>query len=502
LWNDDLDLAQIVSSKSLSYLPQLSAMNNNINDRLSHRYSVEQLNQPRDNLSILHTAIRYSIENPFVAKAGRVKTDFTLTGIQHKTHKTHVKEFFDYQWQRLSMSDVLRTIVYHLYTVGIVPVWWSGEDGSPIQNIMVMDPRQCQIEWNFQKPTVYVKVDTTMIAAVGDPEGKIDIRNRAKFAAMPKYWVEQIKSQLANNKRNDMLIELQAGSYTVITNRYGIWNRTISTLDGLPLQPAFSALQRYQLLTAGDFALSWNIKNMIMMISEGDPKAEGKLWTPVTTERLSKLQAQFQRPDTSFTVYVDPTTKVEWVFPPVEIYNKEKYHQPLKEIKEVLNLPSFMWNQDGENTNFANAVSEVKVLRLEVNTIRQILETQFFRPFYSRLQRNSRISAKDIVYPTFSMTSLMDDALVLKSVQEVYGIGACSVRTVMEVFGLDPDYEIEQMQMEHDKYGSSTQDDMSIFSPLYNPGHPEDPNGDQGGRPAGLNSAPKPTARSPRTAGK
>lgn len=467
-WNDDIELN---IARSLSYIQPITPIQGALNDRIAHRFPLADLNKPRDSVAVLQTAIRYAYENPFVAKAAKIKSDFTTLGMTLRTHNSKVMEFYLDEVDRLNMKILLRHIVWHLYAIGICPIWWGGEEDRRITNIEILDPRMCHVEYNFGRARLYLKIDEKMRQAVADPEGRVDIRNRARFQAMPKYWVRQIQEQ-KNIGDGKGFIELQEGSYTVVENRYTALNRIVGELDGLPIQPAFDALQRYRLLQAGDFAVAWNLKNMITLISEGDPKAEGGSWKPVSTARLSALQSQFQRPDSSFVVYCDPTTKVEYVIPPIEAFDTAKYQQPEKEIKEVLNIPSFMWISEGAGT-YANAINEIKGMRLEIMGIREILDEQFFKPFFRRLRAQVArpgFKESDIVYPTYSYTSLQDDATYLKNVSDLYGRGAVSLQTLQLANDLDPEYEMEQKQIEFDKWGPTKDEAIlndTIARPLF-----------------------------------
>lgn len=511
MWNDQLEMMQ---ARALGYLTAIPGVQGNLNDRIAKRFPLQDMNMPRDSVAVLQAAIRYCYENPFVAKATRIKADFTVQGFKHKTHNTTVETFLDNADDRLNMKLVLRRIYWMYYGIGLVPIWWGGEDGGPITFIEVIDPRMVHIEYNFGKATMYLKIDEKMKQAVADPNGEIDIRNRARFRAMPSYWIPQIRRSMEYNRSNNYimgLIELQEGSYAIIENRYSQINRTVGGVDGIPLQPAFHALQRYQLLSAGDFAVAWNLKNMVTLISEGDPKSESGRWTPITTERLSQLQAQFQRPDSSFTVYCDPTTKVEFVFPPVEIFDVEKYIQPEKEIKEVLNLPSFMWATDETGASFGNSVTELKLLRTEVQSAREVVGESFFKPFYERLRQGSRpFNKKDTVLPSYNETTLQDDASWFQAVTGLYGQGGCSMQFLQEQFGIDVEYEREQMKFEHKQFGNQSsgkpgeQMNDTIYSPLFEPSQGNmNPIRDKGGNPSTSNASAKPSSssRSPRKDG-
>jgi hypothetical protein len=468
---------------------QLPNGNISINDRFSKRHTVADMNIPRNPEAVIVLSMRYALENPFVAKAVRVKTDFICDDFEHKTHNAAAKNFYDMATRRLFIKTQLRQIVWSLVSIGICAVYWGGEKGGPLDFMQVLPPTACRFQKVLGKTKLYIKITAPMIAAVRDSIAGTWTRpeNKAQYESMPDYWIAQIKAQMDKGSALGS-IELADGSYTVIENNYASFNRNSEVLDGVPLQGAFDALQRYRLMAAGDFAVAWNVKNMLTLISEGDPSDPN--YTPQDDLRLQKLQAQFAHPDYALTIVCDPTTQVRYVVPPLEVFDPKKYQQVEKEIKEVLNLPSFMWSNDGSST-FGAAVAEVELLRTEVKAIRMLLEEQLFYPLYTRLRAGvSRpgFSAADIPMPSFNQNSLHDAIQWLANAADLYSRGAISLQSLMDINGLDFDYEMKQKQIEHEKYGNTSDGspgepmNNSPARPLFEPSQGNlSPNRDKGG---------------------
>ena len=500
VFNDDLELA---ISRELGFTanapvgPSLA-----INERFSKRHPVADLNTPRDPVAIMQTALRYSLENTFVAKGLRVKTDFTCKDFRHKSNNATAKDFFDAEAIRLELYMRIREIVWCMVSLGVAVVYWGGEDNGIIRNIEILDPRVTKVLRLFGKYKVYLKIDQRMRDAVRDPMGRSNIENKAVFESLPKKWIKQIELAAADMaSAQNSWIELDDDTYTVISNRYTPFNFMANTFSGGPLQAAFEPLQRYRLLAAGDFAVAWNVKNMITLISEGSAKDDIKTYAPSDDLRLANLQAKFSGPDYSFTVFCDPTTEVRYVIPPIEVFDPKKYAQVEKEIKENINLPSFMWNNDGGGT-FGAAMAEVKMLIEEVYWLRIALREQFFRPLYTILRSRAKkpgFAANAIVLPTFDENSLMDDTVRLQAMEQGYGGGAVSLGTYQENLGLDPEYEMTRLTEEHDKYGSNLNErqNPTVAQPLY-----ENSQGNQNpdsGRPKTDLTPQAPKPRAPRT---
>lgn len=481
--------------------------NQNINDRFSKRHTVADLNIPRNPEAMIQLSMRYALENPFVSSAAKVKTNFICAQWEHKTHNTTAKEFYDQKVIDLNLAVQLPKIVFNMLTIGLCPIYWGGEEGGPITFFQVVDPLACRYKEVLGKMKLWLKMTPDMIDAVKDPTGQKSPFNKVQFESMPAYWIKQIQ-EAVNKGRTDMLIELKDGSYTVCENRYVSTNRMGNTLDGVPLQAGFDALQRYRLLSAGDFAVAWNVKNMLTLISEGDPKDPN--YTPGDDLRLMKLESQFANPDYALTIYCDPTTNVRYIVPPLEVFDPKKYMQVEKEIKEVMGLPSFMWANDG-NSTFGAAVAEVIRLKKECEYIRMLLREQLFRPLYSRLRVGTRSGFKqsDIPLPTFDEASLQDIVSYLQHIGEMYARGACSLESYMELSGLNFEYEMAQKELEHEKYGNTAVGEDAVANntparPLYEPSQGNlKPNRDKGGNQADSdgNPADKKAQKAPRVRG-
>jgi hypothetical protein len=520
MWDDDVELSlsamvnpssEGAFERALSFAPFPVNSTTSINPRFAKRHPVADLNIPRDPVAVLQVAYRYCYENPFVAKALSVKTNFLCKDFHHETHNEKVQDFYDDMAIDLRLRTVLPKIGWNLFGVGVCPIWWGGEDGGQIQFIKILDPRTCHITHVFGKPKLFLKIDAAMVDAVRDPKGIKSIHNRVLYDSMPKYWIDQIADHISKGCAGQGLIELAEGSYTVVENSYSPMSRSVGSLDGIPLQPAFDALQRYKLLAAGDFAIAWNVKNMITLISEGDPKMEGKDYKPMDDTRMSRLQGQFGAQDQSLQVVCDPTTNIRYIVPPLEAFNPIKYSQVEKEIKEILNLPSFMWQNDGQGT-YGAAMAEIKMLREEIDAVRIILAEQFFRPLYQRMRRGAGRSPgfkdKDIVLPTFDNNSLRDDAIWLGAMADLYSRGVLSAETLSEVFGLNFEYQAEQKKKEHEELGNTstgepgTPMNNSPMRPLYEPSQGNlNPVRDKGGNEAAAGSEPDGSPRGPRKSG-
>ena len=471
----------------------------NINERFSKRHPVADLNIPREPVAVIQTALRYCYDNPFVAKALRVKTDFVVKNFEHRTENESVKGFFDKECLRLDIFTRTREITWLAFGVGVVPVYWGGEETGRIDFVEILDPRQCKLQRVMGRYKCYLKIDQSMIDAVRDPQGKANMENKARFQSMPKYWIRAIEGHIEKGFAGQSYIELKDDSYTVVQNRYSPINRISNSLDGIPLQPAFDALQRYRLLAAGDFGVAWGVKNMITLISEGDPKVDVKSYVPADNTRLAALQAKFQQPDYQLTVYCDPTTEVRYVVPPIEVFDPKKYAQVEKEVKEVLNLPGFMW-LDSNSGSYSASSAELKLLREEVDAMRMTLRTQFFMPLYSRLRAAASkpgFAEKAIVLPSFDNNSLRDDQVWLPALADLYGRGGMSLKSLAETYGLDFEYEMKELEREHKDLKSNRADRVNptIAQPLHEPNQGnQDPTRNKGGND-GSPRRPRPSGK-------
>jgi hypothetical protein len=192
------------------------------------------------------------------------------------------------------------------------------------------------------------------------------------------------------------------------------------------------------MLMAGDFATAFLMKNIIALVSVGDPKNEPDYSPPDQTELL-KLQMTFQNPQQAMWAFVDPTVQIRFATPDKDALDNAKYNEYKEALKNL--LPSPFWYHDS-GSSFADATVEMQALEEEATACQNDFNDQFWLPIHERAaQGRPRIASKNIKPPKYDRSALIDRVSDLKSKSELYANGGLSVDSLMRANGIDPEVE-------------------------------------------------------------
>lgn len=490
------------------------------------RHGSMEFTLPVGQVDTMNLALEYAEHNVFISKALRVKTDFTCKGLTNKTSKPQTNKFFDSVIKRLGLADLYRQAVWMYYTPGLVVILLP-EPGEPFTFASLIDPRQCRVFQMFGQKAVFVVPDQKMINACKDPNGAMNFINKINYDMIPVAWRTQIIAGLQIRPRynpasvgasGEMLIKLTPYSYVVIENRDTIFNKDPQGYDGCPLTKYFSEAEQYRMLLAGDFATAFVSKNLIALVSIGDPQTEGENYQRPDTPTLQGVAQTFETSNGSQWVFGEKTLDVRYVTPDPETWAHDKWRAPLEGIKNI--LPSPFWFNDGSGS-FAGASMEIKTLREEVDTCNDRFDRLFWTALYERAAADPsapRIADKDLRPPEHDKSSLIEDSIRLQSMQNAYADGGISMRTLLAEYGYDYDVERQRKLDEKKdidshiwipafeakqgivsgieyKVGNAGKENFPIGTP---PSPPDGGDGGPGGRPVVPGSRPQPETSGPR----
>lgn len=398
---------------------------------------------PSGQVDTINMSLRYAFENVFVNKAMRLKTLFTTKGISNQTSDDVSNDFFDQVHRKLFLRQTFRKAVWMYYTVGIVPIIMSEPD-EPLAYVELLDPRMVRYQRAFGKTTMYMVADAKMLAAAADPDGRNDPRNRDLWNVLPKSWKPQLRDARSKTVSGEALIKLKDGSYTLLENRYNSLDRSNGLFDGTPLQGYFSACEQYRMLMAGDFATAFLAKNIIALVSVGDPKAEGPdLYLRPDDNVLLGLQNTLQNPNQAMWVYADSTFNVRYITPGPEAFDNKKYSESKEHLKNL--LPSPLWYNEAGGS-FADATVEMQALDEESNACQNDFNDNFWQPIHERAaEGRPRIAAKHVGPPVYDRSALTDRVADIKSKNELHANGGLSMRTLIEAHGINYDTERQRL---------------------------------------------------------
>lgn len=399
---------------------------------------------PTSQVPVMNDALRFAAENVFVAKAMHLRTVFTCAGLSNDNNSEETNTFLDKLKDTLYLENIYRKAVWLYYTLGMVPIIIP-EENEPFTWMEIVDPRQVRVATSFGKTIMFLKPDKKMVAAARDQKGISDPMHAALWNSYPQAWRKQlIKYINAGKQETEWIITLDPSSYLIIENRDMPFNRAESCFDGSPLQPYFAAALQYRQLMAGDFASSYVAKNLIALVSVGDPSAEGDRFQRPDRNALLKLQAAFGNPNSAQWSYVDPTVNVRYITPDPKVFDSEKYNDVKEQLKQL--LPSPFWYNDGKGS-FAGATSELVWMQQEIDHCHDAFDRNFWLPVYKRAMRNqSRLSAGTVKPPSHHKSNLKDNNQWLSTLSSLYSNGGLDMGTLVKEHGFDPDKVRENLK--------------------------------------------------------
>jgi len=409
---------------------------------------VMEFNLPVGQSDVINMAFRYACENVFVGKALRVKTNFTCKGVTNAGPDEEANGFFNSVHKELYLQDIYRKAVWLYYMAGLVPIIIS-EPGKALEYLEIVDPRMVRVERAFGKIKMWLIPDKRMMNAASDPKGDSDPRNKFYWDSMPSDWKAQLKKlQDHVGGPKERLIELKDDTYIVLENRDNAFNRTPGSYDGIALQPYFAACEQYRMLMSGDFAAAFLAKNLLALVSIGDPQTEKDMYIRPDNGVLQMLQASVQNPNQAQWMFVDPTFNVRYITPDKDVFASEKYAEVKESLKNL--LPSPFWYNSGQGS-FAGATVEMNNMQEEISACNDDFDRNFWMPIHERAaaeQGRGRIAKKNIRPPRHDKNALKDDQTWLTANANLYNNGGLSVRSLLESHGYDPDVELARKEQE------------------------------------------------------
>jgi hypothetical protein len=445
------------------------------NDRFSKRNPISELNKPRDIAGIMNLSMTYAEDNYIVARTIKVKKNFATREMTLLGNPT-AKDFYDKEFKRLKIRRWLGHIFRYYWIVGRVLVYWG--EARPIEGICLLDPRAIVVRRFLTKLHVFMRPDPRWVSilqngsVVGGPEYKFLMKN------LPKYWIPYIKM--------NQEIPLKEEEFALIENDLSLFSgRGLNdhTISGVPLSAAFDALQTTKMLMSGDFSTAWLIKNVIALVSIGDPQKE-KDYSPPDQIALQKLAAAFVRPEFAMMAFVDPTVKVQYIYPDPKNLEGAKYTEFNKQIEYVMGVPGVFTSMAGD---FASASLSLKPFREDIHVARLDIIDQFLDKIMPHMRegytaRKTGGNSQEVLVE-FDTDCLKDDKQVQDELNGKWDRGAISNRSLLE--GKSRDFDTELLRKKEEKQY------QKILIPLFDVAH-GDP--DQQGPGAPSNGTPTPVS--------
>lgn len=422
------------------------------NERFMKATPISELNIPKDSPSIMNLSMRYAEDNYIVSTGIRIKKNFalkdmTLTG--SATAKQHYKE----QLALLNFRRVLNNTFRYYWSCGRIVVYWGEE--RPLKRLRILDPRFIKVQTFLGAPFVFLRPDPrwrTILELGGMP-----MERQFLLKQLPAWWIPYILA--------DRDIPLKEETYALIENDLSLFpSRGAETVGGTPLSAAFVDLSIQRMLLAGDFSVAWMMKNMIGLVSIGDPEKEPN-WTRSDIGELSKLQQAFQRPDYALWAYVDPTVNIRYITPDPKLLSDERFQGSASRIERVMAIPS-VFSANGDK-DFSTGSLQLKWFREEIQFGREDVISQLTGKLFPILREghSRRNAGTQNAGVEFDNDCLVDDRVLLEMNNGKFDRGALSVQSLLENKAQDIETERVRKQAELEEVKAR------FWTPAYDTSH-------------------------------
>jgi hypothetical protein len=446
------------------YAATIATNPNTYNERFAKRNPISELNKPRDIHGVFSAAMGYAEDNYIVNRTVKIKKNFAMKQMTILGSEAQ-KKFYNSELRRLRVRQWISHIFRYHYICGRVVVYWGEE--RPIEGLCLLDPRFIVVRRFLTKTNVYFKPDKRWVSVLSNG-AENDPAYKFLKANLPKYWIPFIK------KGEE--IPLKDETFALIENDLSLFaSRGIPdySVEGTPLSAAFDALQIMKMLIAGDFSVAWMLKNLIALISIGDPEHEAD-YSPPDQIELRKLELAFQRPEYAMNAFVDPTVNIRYIHPDPALFDDAKYKQVTRQIEYVCGVPGVF---SGSDSTFAAGSISLKPFREDIEVGRIDVEEQFLWKLWPVLREgvtDKKAGGNSDPEVDWDRDCLMDDKAIQSELQGQWDRGAISNQSLLEGKGRDFDTELKRKQEEL-KY-------KDILQPLFDVAHGNMDGGD--GRPS------------------
>ena len=222
---------------------------------------------------------------------------------------------------------------------------------------------------------------------------------------------------------------------------------------------------------SGDFSTAWLIKNVIALVSIGDPKLEGDNYSPPDQIALQKLAAAFVRPEFAMMAFVDPTVNIRYVYPDPKNLDGAKYTEFNKQIEYVMGVPGVFTSMAGD---FASASLSLKPFREDIHVARLDVIEQLLDKLMPHMREgytNRKTGGDKAEVLVEFDTDCLNDKQVQDELNGKWDRGAISNRSLLE--GKSRDFDTELLRKQEEK------EYQDVLMPLFDVAH-GDPDQDPG----------------------
>jgi len=352
-----------------------------------------------------------------------------------------------------------------------------------VADISVLNPADVDWKNSFGSNVLYVAIPREVADQIRVVlrKSRSDIDSAAAQLAplgIGRKWVEAVS-------RNENMVELSndEGDYWLVCTRqrknYGLSNPSMRTI--------FLPLEIRRMMSEGEYSAALIMKHFIMLLKSGESITTGPMAGSTKNylkkkdaDRINKEWAQFTK---ALRAAVNHTFKVEFVYPPKEMFDDAKYKNSETRIFNWSGITQAVFS--GQSDNYGGGYLGIRRMAASISRGRTKVGGMWSK-FFSHPTIAPRIKTPPNTWVTtkFDGNVLKEPVQLLDEVKFLFESGASDQRTSARELGRDPD-SLRTSKMQTMAENKTLGVWKPVNEPARKPGGKVDKTvADKGGRPA------------------
>jgi len=315
-----------------------------------------------------------------------------------------------------------------------VLVWKAnGPRSKKIQFVMRLPTEQVKLIEVNQQEFLYVMLDKKTFE-----EYETIIRQKElhdpllidEIKKLPKEWFEyaRLGKPLPLSKKD--------GYHFSVKRKYA--GKEDNGLCAPSMMSIFTDALIIRYLELAEFTTAFNLKNLILHIRHGETVSEAGIVNRqfrTNRKKLSALRLKMNNLEKGMRFYTDHTVQLDYVFPPLELFKKERYESVFFRVINIWGgMPNALFAGDSK-TSVGSAFVSMKRPQIEGDANREII-SEMITEFLAFAENKDESKVPTINYDN---DALRDDRVKLDIFKFLKQFGGMDYETIQRAFGFDPD---------------------------------------------------------------
>lgn len=246
-------------------------------------------------------------------------------------------------------------------------------------------------------------------------------------------WIDAVVA-----KKTQVELKNEDGDYWAIRTRA----RRYHGLADPSMKKIFLTLAMRQMMSEGEFSAAFMLKHFIMLLKQGESITQGPLagnrknWMKPGDGK--KLLTKFSVVAKAMRIAADHTTKIEFVFPPAEMFSAAKFETAENRIHNWVGIAKALMT--GDSQNYGGGLLSSKKLIAHIQKVRKEIRLLFYEFFgHSTIAKRVGTPEKFLISVLFDETVLKEPRQLLEEVKFLFQSKISDPRSAAKELNRDPD---------------------------------------------------------------